>query len=161
MTSHWQPGFPGRWIISPQENTIWLMLIPPSLVQHYQRGSPQDEPQSLTTLKFPPIRCTCQPLLSQHHLRHSIPTPRRPLCQRFRVLLLISNPGGPIQKITPRTHTSQFHGRCWLFLRYYIYLSQTQRRKHLCPYIPIGIHWIHGALVLGSRCQQGPQHEPI
>ena len=148
-TSHWRPGFLGQCILDPQENTIWITLTPPLLVQQNQRDSTQDGPQSLTNWTLPTFWCTCQPLLSWHHIRSSIPTKCRPLCQRFCILLLRSNPGGPIQNITPGTHPSQFHGRCWIFLRYCIYLAQTQRWEHLRSYMPIGIHWIHSSLVLG------------
>ena len=142
-TSHWWLGIPEKWILSPKENTIWITSIPPSLVQHNQRDFTQDGPQYLTTRPLPPFRCTYKPLLSWHHLRISIPNPRRPLCWKCHGLLLRSNPGGPIQNITPMTHPSRFHGRYWLFIRYYIYLDQTQRREHILPSMPIIIHWIH------------------
>ena len=118
-------------------------------------------PQSLITWLLPTFRYIFQPLLSWHHLRCSIPTPCRPLCWRFRVLLLRSNPGGPIQNITPRTYSNRFHGRFLLFLRYCIYLNQTQRQEHICPFIPIGIHYFHSPSVLGSHCKQGSQHDSV
>ena len=118
-------------------------------------------PQSLITWLFPPFWYIFQPLLSWHHLRRSIPNPCRPLCRRFCVLLLGSNPGGPIQNITPRTHPNRFHGRFLLFIRYYIYLNQTQIREHLRPSIPIGIHYFHSPSVLGSHCKQGSQHDSV
>ena len=142
-------------------NTIWITSIPPSLVQHDKRDCTQYGPQFLTTWPLNHFQCTLQPLMSWHHLCSSILTPRRPLCWQFRVLLFISNPGGPIQNITLRTHPSRFHGRCWLFLRYFIYLDQTLRREHLLPSMPIVIHWIHSSLFLGSHCQQGSQHDSI
>ena len=137
------------------------MSIPPSLVQYNQRDSTQDGTQSFTTLPLPPIRCTCKPLLFWHHLRPSIPNPRRPLCQQFFVLLLRSSPGCPIQNITTRTHPSQFHGKCWLFLRYCLYLDQTRLREHICSSMPIGIHWIYCPSILSSHCQQGSQYDSL
>ena len=104
--------------MAPKEKIAWLTSIPPSLVQYDKRDSTQYGPQSLTTRPLPPIWCTYQPLLSFNHLRPSIPTPRRPLCQKNIILLIISIPGGPIQKITTRSHLSQFHDKCRLFLRY-------------------------------------------
>ena len=80
---------------------------------------------------------------------------------RISYLFLRSNPGVPIQNITPRTHPSRFHGIWWLFLRYCIYLVQTQRREHFCPSMPIGIYWIHIPLILVSECKQGSQHDSI
>ena len=105
--------------------------------------------------------CTYQLILSWDHLSSSIEIPCGPLCQRFHVLFLRSNPCGPIQGITPRTHPSRFHGRCWIFLRYYIYLAKTQRRKHLRPSMPIGTHSFHSPSVLGSERQKGPQYDSI
>ena len=149
-TSNWWPGFPRRWILAPQENTLWHTLIPPSLVQYDQKDYAQYRPQGLTTWTLPHLWCTFRPILSWDHLSRSISTPRRPLCWRFCVLFLISNIGGPIQDITPRTHPSQFHGRCWLFFRYCIYLDPSQRQEHIRSSIPVGIHRIHSPSVLGS-----------
>ena len=137
------------------------MSISLSLVQHDQRYSAQDGPQCLTTWPLSPLWCTFQPILSSDHLRSSVPTPGQPLCQRCRVLLLRFNPWGPIQNITPRTHQSRFHGRYWLFFRYFIYLDQTQILEHLRPSMPILIHWIHIPLVLGWEYKQGSQHASI
>ena len=84
---------------------------------------------NVTTWPLPHFWCTCQPILSWYHLLSSIPTPHRPLCWWFRVLLLWSNQLCPIQNITTRTHSSKFHGRCWIFIRYCIYLANTKRRN--------------------------------
>ena len=124
MNQHW-PDLPLATRISKKMSTgssrknIWIALIPPSLVQYDQRDSTKYRTQYLTIWALTTIRCTYQPLLSRQHPRTSISTPHQPLCQQFRVLLLISIPGGPIQKITPRTHPSWFNGKCWLFIRYW------------------------------------------
>ena len=137
------------------------MLIPPSLVQHDKSNSTQDGPQSLTTWPLTPILCYYQPLLSCKRVRPSIPTPRWPLCRRFLVLLIRSSPGGPIQKITTRAHPSRFHGKCSLFISYYLYLDPTRWQIYLCPFMPISIHWIYCSSFLSPQIKQGPQHDSL
>ena len=115
-TSNWRSGFPRRWILAPKENALRPLSIAPSLLKYDQRDSAQVAPQGLPTWPLPPLWYTLQPILFSDHIRSSISTPRQPLCWQFCVVFNRSNPGCPLQDVTPRTHPSRFHERCQLFL---------------------------------------------
>ena len=147
--------------MAPEENTIWTPTVPPSLVQYYQRDSPQYGPQSLPTWSLPPFWYTWRLKLIEDHLKIPIPTSRRSLCLLLRLLLIRSSPGGPLQELTQRTHSSGFNGRCRLFIRDCIYLAPPQRRQYFLPYLSISIHRIHGPSILSSNFQQGSKYDTI
>ena len=137
------------------------MFIPKSLVQHDKKDSSQDGTQSLTTWPLPSFCCTYQPLLSCMHLKTSIPTSRRPICWKIRILLVRSIPRGPTQDLDTRAHPSILHRKCILLLRYYLYLDPTWWRQHHIPFMPIDIHWIFCSSIFSPHSKQGSQHDSL
>ena len=134
-------------MLDPQENALWPKSIPSSFVQYDKRYSDQDGPQGLLTWPLPTFCYTWQPILSSDYIRSLIPTSCRPLCWQLLVLFIRSNPGVPLQNITPGTHSSQFYGRCQLFLgTAFTWLQHKDSNifVHLCQsaFTEFTAHWL-------------------